>query len=69
MPHMPKQKTHKGLAKRFKVTAQGKIKFRRAGNSHLSSHKSGQRVRHLRQKAVLGGGLPPRLIEKLRPIL
>jgi large subunit ribosomal protein L35 len=66
---MPKMKTHKGLAKRFKVTARGKVKYRRAGNSHLSSHKSGQRVRHLRQKAVLGGGLPPKLIEKLLPIL
>jgi large subunit ribosomal protein L35 len=49
---MPKQKTHKGLKKRFKVTASGKIKHRKAGTSHLLSHKSSKRKRQLR-----GGGL------------
>lgn len=62
---MPKQKTHKGLAKRFKITARGKVKFRRPGNSHLSSHKSGARVRHLRKTAVLTGALAQKIIEKL----
>jgi len=37
---MPKQKTHKGLAKRVKVTARGKVKHRRAGGSHLMSSRS-----------------------------
>ena len=42
---MPKQKTHKGLKKRVKVTAGGKIKHKRAGAGHLMSGKSGNRRR------------------------
>ena len=64
---MPKQKTHKGLTKRIKVTARGKVKYRMPGNSHLSSHKSGNRVRHLRKHAVLEGPVADRIIEALRP--
>jgi large subunit ribosomal protein L35 len=66
---MPKQKTHKGLAKRFKVTARGKVKFRRPGNSHLSSHKPGARVRHLRKKAVLQGAVAAKIIDRLTPVI
>ena len=36
---MPKMKTHRGAAKRFKVTATGKIKRKQAGKSHLLAHK------------------------------
>lgn len=50
---MPKQKTHKGLKKRFKITAKGKAKHRRAGTSHLLSHKSAKRKRKLRRPAVV----------------
>ena len=64
---MPKQKTHKGLAKRFKVTGRGKVKFRRPGNTHLSSHKSGTRVRHLRKKAILTGPVAQRIVQQLIP--
>ena len=46
---MPKQKTHKGLANRVKVTARGKIIRRKAGAGHLMSHKSGNRCRSLAQ--------------------
>jgi large subunit ribosomal protein L35 len=66
---MPKPKTHKGLAKRFKVTGRGKVKFRRPGNSHLSSHKAGSRVRHLRAKAVLGGAVAKKIVQALLPAL
>jgi len=65
---MPKQKTHKGLAKRFKVTGRGKVKYRRPGNSHLSSHKPGARVRHLRKHAVLTGPYAKNVVEHLQPI-
>jgi large subunit ribosomal protein L35 len=64
---MPKQKTHKGAAKRFMVTGGGKVKYRRPGNSHLSSHKSGARVRHLRKHATLTGPIAKKIIEQLRP--
>ncbi|MCF7957398.1 MAG: 50S ribosomal protein L35 [Phycisphaerae bacterium] len=45
---MPKQKTHKGLAKRVKITGTGKIKRKRAFSGHLMSSKSGNRCRSLR---------------------
>ncbi len=66
---MPKQKTHKGLAKRFRVTGRGKVKFRRPGNSHLSSHKSSARVRHLRKHAVLTGPIAQKIVQQVRPII
>lgn len=45
---MPKQKTHKGTKKRFRLTGTGKVKHRSAGTSHLASRKTQKRVRHLR---------------------
>lgn len=50
---MPKMKTHKGIKKRFKVSATGKVSHKRCGSSHLMSHKSGKQVRRLRKKSVL----------------
>jgi large subunit ribosomal protein L35 len=50
---MPKLKTHKGMKKRFKVSANGKVQHKRCGSSHLMSHKSGKRVRRLRKKSTL----------------
>ena len=50
---MPKLKTHKGIKKRFKVSANGKVKHKRCGSSHLMSHKSGKQVRRLRKKVNL----------------
>ncbi|MBN2097902.1 MAG: 50S ribosomal protein L35 [Candidatus Omnitrophica bacterium] len=49
---MPKLKTKKSLAKRFKITKSGKIKRQRAGRGHLLSHKSRKRKRHLRKSAL-----------------
>jgi large subunit ribosomal protein L35 len=48
-----KMKTHKGLKKRFKVSATGKVSHKRCGSSHLNSHKSGKQIRRLRKKSVL----------------
>jgi large subunit ribosomal protein L35 len=50
---MPKMKTHKGAAKRFKVTKKGKIKHYNAGRSHLMSAKSSKRRRKKRHSHVL----------------
>ena len=44
---MPKQKTHRGAAKRFKMTASGKIKRSKAYKSHILTKKSTKRKRHL----------------------
>ncbi|QDU70310.1 50S ribosomal protein L35 [Mucisphaera calidilacus] len=53
---MPKQKTHKGLLKRVRVTARGKVKFRKVGTSHLNSGLTGQKMRDLRQPAYAKKG-------------
>ncbi len=45
---MPKQKTHKGTKKRFRLTARGHAKHRQAGTSHLQSRMSNKRKRNLR---------------------
>jgi len=50
---MPKLKTHKGMKKRFKVSANGKVSHKRCGSSHLNSHKSGKQIRRLRKKSKL----------------
>ncbi|MFO0812188.1 MAG: 50S ribosomal protein L35 [Gemmatales bacterium] len=44
---MPKMKTHKASKRRFKVTATGKLKFRREGRRHLNGHMSGTAKRKL----------------------
>ena len=55
---MPKQKTHKGTKKRFRLTATGKVKHRSAGTSHLSARKSAEArpptARHERIAATSG---------------
>ncbi len=50
---MPKMKSQRGAKKRFKVTASGKIKVRRAYRSHILTSKSTKRKRDLRQPAYL----------------
>jgi len=45
---MPKQKTHKGTKKRFRLTASGKAKHRQSGTSHLAARMSHKRKRNLR---------------------
>jgi len=50
---MPKQKTHKGVKKRFRTTASGKVKHRQAGTSHLAARKTHKRKRLLRGTKVL----------------
>ncbi len=44
---MPKQKTHSGAKKRFKVTGSGKILREKAGKRHLLEHKSSKLTRRL----------------------
>lgn len=46
---MPKIKTKRGAAKRFKVTASGKIKRKKAFKNHILTKKSVKRKRNLRQ--------------------
>ena len=50
---MPKQKTHKGTKKRFRLTATGKVKHRSAGTSHLAARMTQKRKRKLRGTDVV----------------
>ncbi len=45
---MPKQKTHKGTKKRFRLSAKGKAIHRKSGTSHLAARMSQKRKRNLR---------------------
>ena len=49
---MPKMKTSKSAAKRFKVTGTGKLKRMKAYKSHILTKKSTKRKRNLRQAAI-----------------
>jgi large subunit ribosomal protein L35 len=49
---MPKQKTHKGTKKRFRVTATGEVKHRQSGTSHLATRLTKKRRRNLRGTTV-----------------
>ena len=56
---MPKMKTHRGAAKRIKVTGTGKLKRRNANLSHILEKKSPKRKRRLaRQSSVSPANAP-----------
>lgn len=62
---MPKLKTHKGLAKRIKITGTGKVKTAKRGRRHRNSHMSGDTMRSLNQKRVA----PKAELKKLQKML
>jgi large subunit ribosomal protein L35 len=53
---MPKQKTHRGAAKRFKVTGSGKIMRRQAFRNHMFEKKTSKRKRRLAAETEVTGG-------------
>lgn len=53
---MPKMKTHRGAAKRFKRTGTGKIKRYHGYTSHILEKKSPKRKRKLRKGAIMFKG-------------
>lgn len=55
MPSKQKFKTHKGTAKRTKITGSGKIMRGRSFGQHKLAGKSGRRKRVIGTKAVIGG--------------
>lgn len=50
---MPKQKTHRGAAKRFSLTKTGKIKRAKAYRNHMMASKSPKQKRNLRQAGLV----------------
>jgi large subunit ribosomal protein L35 len=53
---MPKMKTHRGAAKRFKATGTGKLRRRRAMRNHILEKKPSTRTRRLKDEVVLAPG-------------
>ena len=53
---MPKMKSHRGAAKRFKVTGSGKIRRRRAFMNHMLEHKPSTRTRRLNRQTDVAPG-------------
>jgi large subunit ribosomal protein L35 len=54
---MPKLKTHKGTAKRIKITSTGKLTRRRAFGNHLLAKKSKSRKRAINNSATVTGSM------------
>ena len=63
---MPKMKTNRGAAKRFKKTASGRFKRRRSFHTHNFSKKSKKRLRFLRQEDMVSPA-DQRRLEALMP--
>jgi large subunit ribosomal protein L35 len=53
---MPKMKTHRGAAKRFRVTGTGKVMRRKAYRAHILEKKPSKRTRRLGRPAEVTGG-------------
>nr|MDH3177560.1 50S ribosomal protein L35 [Bacillus pumilus] len=65
---MPKMKTHRGSAKRFKKTGSGKLKRSHAYTSHLFANKSTKQKRKLRKSAIVSLGDFKRIKQQLANI-
>lgn len=63
---MPKMKTHRGAAKRLKMTGTGRIKRHKANKSHILTKKTTKRKRHLR-KADLVAKSDEKRLKKILP--
>ena len=62
---MPKMKTHRGSAKRFKRTGSGKLKRHQSGMNHQSDAKSKKRKRHLAKPTLVSNGDYKRIKDQL----
>jgi len=64
---MPRLKTRKGVAKRFRLTKKGNIKYSPCGKSHLLSGKKTKRLRYLRRSKVIEGKKDIKYIKRMLP--
>lgn len=62
---MPKQKSHRGAAKRFKVTAGGKVMRHHSMTSHILTKKTAKRKRNLRKATEVAGAFSATVKEML----
>ena len=64
---MGKLKTKRGVAKRFKISKKGKVKYYPGGKSHLASSKKTKKIRNLRRSRSLAGKKEVRFIKSMLP--
>lgn len=64
---MPKIKTNRSVAKRFKITGKGKVTRHKGFKSHLLSHKPRKRKRMLRRPAIIENKIMHRKIKSMLP--
>ena len=65
---MPKMKTNRGAAKRFKATGTGKIRRSKAFTSHIMTSKSTKRKRNLRQSGLIAAA-DTKAVRRMLPYL
>ena len=65
---MPKMKSHRGAAKRFKKTATGKLKHQKQGKRHILTKMSTKRKRRLREEGEITPADRPR-VKQMVPYL
>lgn len=64
---MGKLKTKKGVAKRFKLSKKGKVRYSTGGKSHLASSKEPERLRRLRKRSTLKDKKQVKYIKRMLP--
>jgi len=64
---MPKLKTKRGVAKRYKITKKGRVKYSPGGKSHLASAKKTKKMRDLKKRRTLAGKKEERFIKSMLP--
>jgi large subunit ribosomal protein L35 len=64
---MPKQKTHRGAAKRFSITKKGIVRHKQQNANHQVRLKTTKRTRHLRAAGVVDNKAEARTIKTLLP--
>ena len=64
---MPKLKTKKGVAKRFKLTKRKKLRYLPGGKSHLLSGKKPARLRGLRRASILADKKEAKYLKRMLP--
>jgi large subunit ribosomal protein L35 len=64
---MPKMKTKRAASKRFSLTANGKVKYKKMNLRHILTKKSSKRKRHLRKAGYISAGPVYQIKKKLLP--
>ena len=62
---MPKMKTNRAAAKRFKITASGKVRRSKGGASHFMGSKRPARLRRLRKNDMVHSAMEGRVLQLL----